>query len=274
MNKIMTTKTFLFGFVVLIIFSTYGYSQADSVTYKAKNEEVKLALDRYLAADIIGAEVDQTFVEEDYPLVKQKLKLLFAKYPEFARNGEYRTMLETIEKIELDEINRKEAEKKEKYRLANINNLGMWSINHPVNQSGDSNKNRYITNTNLIRGTFSNSETQDSKLSVKFIISDSSKISIQLFENTGNLPLKAWSDHSYIVFVHDKEGKSYKITAVNKSDRLEFDEKASVQIHNTLLNGSIVKISIHEYYNSGNNYKFSIKDANWYENAYRMLKNP
>jgi len=96
----MTTKIFFFGFVALIIFSNYGYSQAENDTLKATNEEVKLVLDRYLAADIIGAEVDKAFLENDYSLVKQKLKLLFAKYPEFARNGEYRTMLETIEKIE------------------------------------------------------------------------------------------------------------------------------------------------------------------------------
>jgi len=67
----------------------------------------------------------------------------------------------------------------------------MWSINLLVNQSGKSNKNRIITNTNLIQGTFSNSETQDSKLSVKFIISDSTRISIQLFENAGNLSFKS-----------------------------------------------------------------------------------
>ena len=267
----MTSKKYFLGFYILIIFSNYGRAQTDSVTYKSNNEEVKLALDRYLAADIIGAEVDKAFIKNDYPFVKQKLKLLFAKYPEFSRNGEYRTMLETIEKIELDEINRKEAEKKEKYRLENINNLGMWRINHPVNQSGELNKNSYITNTNLIHGTFSNSETKNSKLSVKFIISDSSKISIQLFENAGSLPLKAWSDHTYIVLVQDKNGNNYKIKAINTSDRLKFDEKASIQFHNTLLKGGIVKMRIHEYYNSGNNYQFSIKDANWYKNAFRIL---
>lgn len=237
-------------------------------------KEVKLALDRYLGAEIIGAEADKAFIEKDYFLVKQKLELLFAKYPEFARNGEYKTLIKTIEQIELDKLKREEAEKKEQYRLANINNLGMWSIHHPVNKFGESTNNRYITNTRLTHGTFSNSETKDSKLNVKFLISDSSNISIQLFENAGNMPLKAWSDHSYIVFVQDNDGNSYKITAVNKSDRLEFNKNASIQLHNTLLKGGNVKIKIHEYYNSGNNYQFSIQKADWYENAYRNLTIP
>jgi hypothetical protein len=268
------TKNYFFGIVVLIIISNYGFSQANNDTLKTDYEKVKLALDRYLGAEIIGAEADKAFIEKDYSLVKQKIELLFAKYPEFARNGEYKTLIKTIEQIELDKLKREEAEKKEQYRLANINNLGMWSIHHPVNKFGESTKNRYITNTRLIHGTFNNSETKDSKLNVKFLISDSSKISIQLFENAGNMPLKAWSDHSYIVFVQDNDGNSYKITAVNKSDRLEFNKNASIQLHNTLLKGGNVKIKIHEYYNSGNNYQFSIQKADWYENAYRNLTIP
>ena len=270
----MTTKTILFGFVTLIFFSTYGYTQEGNDTLKSNNEEVNLALDRYLAADIIGAEVDKAYIENDFFLVKQKLKLLFAKYPEYARNGEYRSMLETIVRIELDEVHRKDAEKKEQYRLENINNLGMWSIHHPINKIVESSANRYITNKSAIHGTFSNSKTQDSKLNVKILISDSTKISIQLFEHAGSLPLKAWSDHLYTVFVQDNDGNSYKITALNTSDRLEFDEKASVLFNNILLNGGIVKMRIHEYYNSGNNYQFSIQKVDWYENAYRVLMNP
>jgi len=86
--------------------------------------------------------------------------------------------------------------------------------------------------------------------------------------------LKAWSDNIYIVFVQDKDENNYKITAVNTSDRLEFDEKASILFNNILLKGGNVKMSIHEYYNSGNNYQFSIQKVDWYENAFRMLKNP
>jgi len=309
----------------LIILSNYGFSQANYDTLKTNDDKVTLALDRYLAADIIaaevdkafikkdyslvkqksellfakypeyvrtgvyknllkdieqieadiiGAEVDKAFIEKDYSLVKQKLELLFAQYPEYHRKGEYKTLLKTIEQIKIDEVKIIEAVKQEQYRLANINNLGIWSIHPPVNQYGVSNKKRYITNTKLIRGTFNNSKTQDAKLNVKFLISDSSKISIQLFEHAGSMPLKAWSDHSYIIFVQDDDGNSYKIEAVNISDKLELNKIASIQLHHILLNGGNVKMKIHEYYNSGNNYHFSIQKVDWYENAYRVLTNP
>ncbi len=89
----MTAKTILFGFVTLIIFSTYGFSQAINDTRKVNDEEVKLALDKYLAADIIGTDVDKAYIENDFSLVKQKLKLLFAKYPEYARNRKKKNWL-------------------------------------------------------------------------------------------------------------------------------------------------------------------------------------
>ena len=260
--------------VLMIIISNYGFSQTSYDTLNTKNENVQLALDRYIQAENISAEVDKAFIEEDYYLVKQKLELLFTKYPDYARNGEYKTLLKTIEQIELDEIKRKEAEKEEQYRLANINNLGMWSIHYYNNKYWETTKNNYITNTNLISGTFNKSTTHNSKLNVAFLISDSSKISIQLFEYAGNMPLKAWSDHLYIVIVQDKDGNRFEIKAINKSDKLEFDENASIKFHNTLLKGGIVEIKIHEYYNSGNNYNFSIKNTEFYENAFRILTNP
>lgn len=270
----MNTTFYYIRIVVLIILLNYGYSQENYDSLVVNDDKVTLALDRYLAADIIAAEVDKAFLENDYSLVKQKLKLLFAKYPEFARNGEYRSMLETIDKIELDEVKRKVAEKNEQYRLANINNLGMWSIHHPIIKFGESSEYGYITNTKLIHGAFSNSKTRDSELNVKIIISDSSNISFQLFENAGNMPLKAWADHSYLVFVQDNNGKNYKLSAVNTSDRLKFNKNASIQLHNILLIGGNVTVKIHEYYNSGNNYQFSIQKADWYENVYRILTNP
>lgn len=99
----------------------------------------------------------------------------------------------------------------------------------------------YITNKEWIKGSFSNSATQDSKLNVRFLISESSKIAIKLFEYAGNNPVKASSRGTkYRVLIQDNEGNRNSLKAVNYSDRLVFDEDNSLIIHNALLKGGML----------------------------------
>ena len=64
----------------------------------------------------------------------------------------------------------KEAEEKEQIRLANLNNTGVWSVNYYVDEFGERTKQGYITNSLSIKGAFSNTATQDSRLNVDFLI--------------------------------------------------------------------------------------------------------
>lgn len=173
------------------------------------------------------------------------------------------------------DYNKLKAEKKEQNRFANLNNLGIWSIHYYVDEFGESTNKGYITNTSFISGTFSNSATQDSKLNVRFLISDSSNISIKLFEYADSNPVKPWSgSDSYNAIIQDKDGNRLKLKAINSSDRLRFNKKSSRRIHNALIKGGNVKMRIYEYNNKSTNYLFSIQNVDWYENAYRKLINP
>jgi len=238
-----------------------------------ENERLLTELDecKYGAEKII-AEVEKAYAEKKYSIARQNINMLYEKHPESPKNSEFKSLLKKIEKEELVEKKRKEAEEKERIRLANINNTGMWSVSHYVDDFGEPTKEGYIRNTSYISGLFSNTATQNSALNVRFLISNSSDISIKLFEYAGNNPVKAYSSESYRVLVQDRDGKRLKLTATNYSDRLSFSKTDSRKVHNVLMKGGQIKFKIYEIDTPTTEYDFTISKADWYENAYRKLK--
>lgn len=149
----------------------------------------------------------------------------------------------------------------------------MWRVGYYVDDFGEPTKQGYIRNTSLIRGVFSNTATQDSELDVKFLISNSYNISIQLYEYAGNNPVKAYSYESYRVLIQDTDGKRYDLRATNyESDRLSFDKTNSRKVHSILMKGGTIKFKIIESDTPTTEYEFTIQKADWYENAYRKLQ--
>ena len=137
----------------------------------------------------------------------------------------------------------------------------MWAVRYYVDDFGEPTKQVYIRNTNLIRGTFSNSATQDSKLDITFLITNSSNISIQLYEYAGNNPVKAYSAESYSVQIQDNDGDRLSLSAINYSERLSFDKIASRKIHKTLMKGGSIKFRITDDDTPTIKYKFTIKKS-------------
>lgn len=77
--------------------------------------------------------------------------------------------------------------------MANLNNTGIWNIAYYVDDFGEPTKKGYIRNPSYIRGTFSNTATQNSDLNVRFLIDSATDVSIMLYEYAGNNPVKAYS---------------------------------------------------------------------------------
>jgi hypothetical protein len=264
----------------MTIISSCGVPQADYDKLNNEKKELISENERLLAeldeckngAEKIISEVEKAYAAKEYSIAKSNINKLYEKHPESLKNDEFKELLKKIEKEEIAEQKRKEAEEKERIRLANLNNTGMWSVRHYVDEFGEPTKQGYISNTSSINGTFSNTATQNSALNVDFLISNSLKISIQLYEYAGNNPVKAYSSESYRVLIQDKDGNRLKLTATNYSDRLSFDKTASRQVHNVLMKGGIIKFKIYEIDTPTTEYDFTIQKADWYENAYTKLK--
>lgn len=268
----MKTNRLFYGLIIsTMIFSCVPQSDYDKLN--AENEQLKLELEECQnGAEKLVAKVEKAYSEKNYSKAKKNIELLAEKHPESPKNKEYTSLMKTIDRLILQEQKRKEAEEKERIRLENLNNTGIWSVNYYVDDFGEPTKEGYIRNTNLISGTFSNTATQNSALNVKFLITNSYDINIMLYEYAGNNPVKAYSSESYQVLIQDKDGKRYKLKATNWSDRLNFDKTASRQVHNILMKGGEIKFKIYETDTPTTEYDFTIKKADWYDNAYRKLQ--
>ncbi len=150
-----------------------------------------------------------------------------------------------------------------------IKGTGMWSIRYYVDSLGENTREKYISNENIMRGSFNNSATQGSNLNIKFLISNSSDISIQLYEYARNNPVKASSPESYVVLLQDRNRSRMTLRAVNYSDRLSFDKRNSKKIHKALLKGGVLKFFIKEIDTPTTQYNFTIQEADGYRNAYK-----
>ncbi len=268
----MNSKVLLTNLALIFLLISCGPSQEDYDKLLNENKNLLEKLEECNnGAEKLIALVNKSYKEKKYSEAKRYIQLLYSKHPESPKNKEFKKLLPTIEKKITAERKRNEAEEKERIRLANINNTGMWQVGYYVDNFGEPTKEGYIRNTNLIRGSFSNTATQDSKLDVKFLISNSRNISIQLYEYAGNNPVKAYATNYYSVSVQDKEGKRISLTAKNYSDRLTFDKKASRKIHKVLMKGGNLKFRIYETDTPTTKYQFRITNADWYENAYRIL---
>lgn len=269
----MKKKNIFYKILLLVFLSSCGIPQAEYDKLKLENEQLIAELDECVnGEERLIATIEKAYSEEDFTLAKETIEKLYENHPESPKNEEFQKLLSVIEKKIQAEIERKEAEEREKVRLANLNNTGIWTVTYYVDDFGEPTSSGYITNENRIRGTFSNTATQDSELDVRFLISNAYDISIKLFEYAGNNPVKAYSSESYSVLVQDKDGNRKKLSAVNYSDRLTFDKSASKQIHNMLMKGGNLKFKIIEIETPTTIYNFEIPKADWYENAYRKLK--
>ena len=265
-------KKIIYGLIVAGLM-TSCVSQSDHDKVVAENEKLKAELEECMhGAEKLIANVEKAYSEKDYSTARQNIELLYEKHPESQKNKDFKVLLKKIEKEELAEKKRKEAEEKERIRLENLNNTGMWTVRYYVDDFGEETKEGYICNSSMISGTFSNTATQNSALNIRFLISNAYDISMKLYEYAGNNPVKAYSSESYRVLIQDKDGNRLKLSATNYSDRLSFDKASSKKVHNILIKGGTIKFKIVEIDTPTTEYEFTIKKADWYENAYRKLK--
>ena len=276
----MKLKNTIYVIGIMTIVSSCGIPQADYDKVIAENQDLKTNIEKITSdldecqngAEKTVARVLKAYSEKDYATAKENINRLSEKHPESPKNAEFQKLLETIEKDELALMKIKEAEEKERIRLENINNTGIWTVQYYVDDFGEPTKEGYIRNTNLISGTFSNTATQNSALNVKFLITNSTDISIMLYEYADNNPVKAYSSESYQVLIQDKDGNRLKLRATNYSDRLNFDKTTSKKVHNVLMKGGNIKFKIYESDTPTTEYDFTINNSDWYENAYAKLK--
>lgn len=283
---------FIIAVVISVIFLVgCGVSQEDYDKLNSKyqklvtdNNELLKELDELKngEAKIIG-KIEKANNEKKYSEAVVLINTLYEKFPESSKNKEYQESLkylnseilkekELLVKKQQEEQKQREAEEKEKYRLANLNNTGMWRISYYSDEFGELTKKALITNSELIKGAFSNTATENSDLNVQFLIDNESSISIKLYEYGGNNPVKAYTSRKYRIYIQDKDGERFSLVAYNFSDnRMSISDSDVLILHNALMKGGTIKFKIVEDETPTTEYAFII-NADWYSNAFELLK--
>jgi cell division protein FtsB len=219
--------------------------------------------------DKLLASIKQSYDAGDITSAKVTIDT-FAKYhPQELQKPEVQKLIAQVVQKEKEQENQRAAAERERIRLANLNNTGIWTVSHYVDSFGERTSKAYITTKEYIKGKFSNSATQDSDLNVNFMINGLSEIHFQLYEYAGNNPVKSYGEDKYTVQIQDKDGQRNTLAASNYSDRLQFGKNASSILHRALMKGGVVKFAIVED-GTPTRYRFEA-NAEYYENAYRQL---
>ena len=265
MKKIITLLT------LLIISCGISEHEHKKVLEENKNLIEKLD-DCKNGAEKLIARVENAYKEKEYASAIKNIELLSKKHPESPKNKDFKFLLVKIEKEKTEIKKQLEEKEKEKIRIANLNNTGIWNVKYYVDEFGESTKDGYISCIDDLDGLFSNSATQNSELKVRFLITSSTDVNFKLYEYADNNPVKAYSANEYRIFIQDKDGKRHKLIATNYHDRLSFGTSHSKIVHNVLKKGGTVKFSLYEIDTPTSEYKFTIQNADYYDNAYRILK--
>ncbi|PHS38265.1 MAG: hypothetical protein COA91_08420 [Robiginitomaculum sp.] len=249
-----------------------GVPQVDYDKVLAENAVLKIEIDDLKNGEQrLIAIIEQAYEEDSFTKSKDAFNSLQKRHPHSKAIPKYAKLMIELDRKEKTLQAKREAEEKEKKRLANLNKTGVWQVTSYVDDFGESTSDRLIRNLRLIRGRFSNSATQDSKLDVRFLIDGKTEIDIILYEYAGNNPVKAYSPDEYQVLLQDKDGNRHKLRALNRSDRLSFGPKHSRIVFEALLKGGKVKFRIVEVDTPTTQYAFEIKNADYFDNAVRLM---
>jgi hypothetical protein len=218
----------------------------------------------------ILARIDYTNKIEMYDSVRFYVVALKSKHPESSRIDEMDKLIKTISVIEEKARQFRIEKEKEAERLANISNTGMWEISFYSDDFGKATKEKLIKNEYYIKGTFSNTATQDSDLHVRFLIDSYKEIDIMLYEYAGNNPVKAYGSERYKIRML-QNGQVTDMIGTNYGTRISVEESGAIKIHNAFKKETALSFFIYEVDRPTTVYKFEVYRPQYYPNAYRIL---
>ena len=154
-------------------------------------------------------------------------------------------------------------------RVIDENSTGIWRTGNYVDNFGDPTDKKFLTNNKPdVTGTYNDSGATNRPLNGRFIIDNSTKISLQLYENNRDTPARLrWS---YDVSIENKDGIRNQFDARGATDRMTFDKSSQV-LHDAFLKGGKIRFHIQNKDIPETQYNLEIPNADGYKNAYSLL---
>ncbi len=146
---------------------------------------------------------------------------------------------------------------KEKKKVEKV----LWERKFYADEFWDKTDDTYISTKNIIRWTFSNSATEDSRLNVKIMVNSADDIWIVLYEYAGKNAVKEYRAVPYSINIKDSKWNKHTIKWINSSEILKLQN--SFKLHELLLEGWEMKVLIVNDDTPTSKYNFTI-DWTWY----------
>lgn len=142
-----------------------------------------------------------------------------------------------------------------------------WVLKYYVDEFDQPTESAYITYSDLLVGTFSNSATSDSSLYAKMLIDQS--IAIMLYEY-GNSQVTSYSDTDYNIIMRDSSGNKTPIagTMYENGDRIFIDSLYQDVVLDTLSSGDEISFYVEESEHPITNYLFTIPETLGFNELY------
>ena len=156
---------------------------------------------------------------------------------------------------------------------AKLQKTGMWEMDEYIDKFKEKNGKKFFTNRETIKGTFSNSATEDSKLGVE-LLSDLEGVYVQLYEYGKTLKKNSSSSsNTFSIDIRDKVGGRHELsgTMYAGANRVSLDKEWIEDFHAIMKKGGPIKFLIKNDSRSVESYFFTIPQTDGYENALRML---
>lgn len=169
-------------------------------------------------------------------------------------------------------INSNSKKEKNKNNKEKIKDYGIWEVRNYIDNFGDITNSKYISTKHIIKGNFSNSATENSKLNSKIIIESKNEIYILLFEYSGNNPVKSYKDEYYSIYIKDKYSTKHHTSGImfKNTDRIKLGKLYANKLHKALSDGGEVNIFLKKD-NSTSEYNLKINNADGYANIYKSI---
>lgn len=147
-----------------------------------------------------------------------------------------------------------------------------WDLREYVDKFDDGTGKFYITNKELIKGTFDNVATQNAPLFVSFVISGNDRVTLALYEYKVMNEVRTIGDKEYVLELKKPDNTTEMFYPTLYTDRLIFSEAESNTIHKILSSGGELKFFLTDKEYGSVEYRFKMQLDDEYVKRFEELK--
>ena len=146
-----------------------------------------------------------------------------------------------------------------------------WIVKYYVDEFDLPTDDAYVTYSDLLNGSFSNSATSDSFLYAKLLIDESSTI---MLYDYGEQQVKSYSDEKYNIIILDSSGNKTSVygTMYENGDRIYIASSYYDTVLDVLGSGGEINFYVEEADSSVNNYLFTVPDSSNFDKVFNSLE--